>query len=40
MMSVDVIGNVRRAFFEQHLPIKEIVRTEPRRVCRRLFGLS
>ncbi len=27
MMSVDVIGNVRRAFFEQHLPIKEIVRT-------------
>ena len=27
MMSVDVIGDVRRAFFEQHLPIKEIVRT-------------
>jgi transposase len=27
MMSVDVIGNVRRAYFEQHLPIKEIVRT-------------
>jgi hypothetical protein len=28
MMSVDVIGgDVRRAYFEQHLPIKEIVRT-------------
>ena len=27
MMSVDVIGNVRRAYFEQRLPIKEIVRT-------------
>ena len=27
MMSVDVIGNVRRAYFEQKLPIKEIVRT-------------
>ena len=27
MMSVDVIGDVRRAYFDQHLPIKEIVRT-------------
>jgi transposase len=27
MMSVDVIGDVRRAYFERHLPIKEIVRT-------------
>jgi predicted DNA-binding protein YlxM (UPF0122 family) len=27
MISVDVIGDVRRAYFEQHLPIKEIVRT-------------
>ena len=27
MMSVDVIGNIRRAYFEQRLPIKEIVRT-------------
>jgi transposase len=27
MMSVDVIGAVRRAYFEQQLPIKEIVRT-------------
>jgi transposase len=27
MMSVDVIGDVRRAYFEQRLPIKEIVRT-------------
>ena len=27
MMSVDVIGGVRRAYFEQRLPIKEIVRT-------------
>jgi transposase len=27
MMSVDVIGDVRRAYFEQQLPIKEIVRT-------------
>ena len=24
---MDVIGNVRRAYFEQRLPIKEIVRT-------------
>jgi hypothetical protein len=27
MMAVDKIGQVRRAFFERHLPIKEIVRT-------------
>jgi transposase len=27
MVSVDVIGRVRRAYFEQRLPIKEIVRT-------------
>jgi predicted DNA-binding protein YlxM (UPF0122 family) len=27
MISVDVIGGVRRAYFEQDLPIKEIVRT-------------
>ena len=27
MMSVDVIGDIRRAYFEQRLPIKEIVRT-------------
>ena len=27
MMSVDVIGDVRRAYFEQKLSIKEIVRT-------------
>jgi hypothetical protein len=27
MMSVDVIGATRRAYFEQRLPIKEIVRT-------------
>jgi transposase len=27
MVSVDVIGGVRRAYFEQRLPIKEIVRT-------------
>ena len=27
MMSVDVIGDLRRAFFEQRVPIREIVRT-------------
>jgi hypothetical protein len=27
MISVDKIGQIRRAFFERHLPIKEIVRT-------------
>ena len=27
MVSVDLIGRVRRAYFEQRLPIKEIVRT-------------
>jgi hypothetical protein len=27
MMSVDVIGNIRRAYFGQRLPTKEIVRT-------------
>jgi transposase len=27
MIGVDKIGQIRRAFFEQHLPIKEIVRT-------------
>ena len=27
MMSVDVIGDIRRAYFKQRLPIKEIVRT-------------
>src|SRR5258708_26936801 len=27
MMGVDVIGAIRRAYFEQHRPIKEIVRT-------------
>ena len=27
MITVDKIGRIRRAFFEQHLPIKEIVRT-------------
>jgi hypothetical protein len=27
MMSVDVIGDIRRAYFEHRLPIKEIVRT-------------
>ena len=27
MMSVDAIGDIRRAYFEQRLPIKEIVRT-------------
>jgi transposase len=27
MMAVDKIGQIRRAFFERHLPIKEIVRT-------------
>ena len=27
MISVDMIGQIRRAFFEQHRPIKEIVRT-------------
>ena len=26
-MAVDKIGQIRRAFFERHLPIKEIVRT-------------
>src|ERR1700674_549160 len=27
MIGVDLIGQIRRAFFERHLPIKEIVRT-------------
>jgi hypothetical protein len=27
MMSVDLIGDIRRACFEQRLPLKEIVRT-------------
>ena len=27
MIGVDRIGEIRRAFFERHLPIKEIVRT-------------
>jgi len=27
MITVDKIGQIRRAFFERHLPIKEIVRT-------------
>ena len=27
MIGVDKIGEIRRAFFERHLPIKEIVRT-------------
>jgi hypothetical protein len=41
MMSVDVIGDIRRAYFEQRLPIKEIVRTlcvsraEAEAACRR-----
>lgn len=26
MIGVDVIGQIRRAYFEQHRPIKEIVR--------------
>ena len=36
MMSVDVIGDIRRAYFEQRLPIKEIVRTL--RVSRAAFS--
>ena len=27
MIGVDKIGDIRRAYFEQHRPIKEIVRT-------------
>ena len=27
MVGVDMIGKIRRAYFEQQLPIKEIVRT-------------
>ena len=27
MIGVDKIGEIRRAYFEQHRPIKEIVRT-------------
>jgi hypothetical protein len=27
MIGVDMIGEIRRAYFEQHWPIKEIVRT-------------
>ena len=27
MIGVDIIGQIRRAYFEQHRPIKEIVRT-------------
>src|SRR5271165_7467243 len=27
MIDVDLIGQIRRAYFEQHRPIKEIVRT-------------
>jgi len=27
MIGVDLIGQIRRAYFEQHRPIKEIVRT-------------
>lgn len=27
MIGVDTIGAIRRAYFEQHRPIKEIVRT-------------
>ena len=27
MIAVDKIGEIRRAYFDQHLPIKEIVRT-------------
>jgi hypothetical protein len=27
MIDVDMIGRIRRAYFEQHRPIKEIVRT-------------
>ena len=26
MIGVDLIGDIRRAYFEEHLPIKEIVR--------------
>jgi hypothetical protein len=26
MIGVDIIGEIRRAYFEQHRPIKEIVR--------------
>ena len=27
MIGVDKIGEIRRAFFERHMPIKEIVRS-------------
>jgi hypothetical protein len=27
MIGVDMVGEIRRAYFEQHRPIKEIVRT-------------
>ena len=27
MIGMDLIGQIRRAYFEQHRPIKEIVRT-------------
>jgi hypothetical protein len=27
MIGVELIGRIRRAYFDQHLPIKEIVRT-------------
>jgi hypothetical protein len=27
MIGVDLIGQIRRAYFDQHRPIKEIVRT-------------
>ena len=39
MMSVDGIGDIRRAYFEQRLPIKEIVRTlrvSPRATVRKV----
>ena len=42
MISVDVIGDIRRAYFEQRLPIKEIVRTlrSRGRRCARSFGAT
>ena len=46
MIGVDMIGQIRRAYFDQHRPIKEIVRTlrvsraTVRKVIRRLIAHS
>jgi hypothetical protein len=42
MIGVDLIGQIRRAYFEQHRPIKEIVRTlsESRATVRKMIRVQ